>query len=142
PYHRRAVTAREQRAIRHHDAAGSRGGRRSRIVPRRTRSAPDLPRRAAEGRAHDRGWRDRSHRRRHLSAAVDRRCGTHHWSHAMIGQEWAIVRRALAERRRSLLLLAAAFVANLLAFGLIVYPLSQRVANVEQREQAAAQALL
>jgi Tfp pilus assembly protein PilO len=37
--------------------------------------------------------------------------------------------------------LAVAFVANVIAYGLVVYPLAQRVANIEQREVAAAREL-
>jgi len=52
-----------------------------------------------------------------------------------------LLRRAAAERRRFLVVLAVAFAANVLVYALLVYPLSQRVANVEQRDQAAEQAL-
>lgn len=52
-----------------------------------------------------------------------------------------LLRRAVAERRRLVAGLAAAFAANALVYAVVVYPLSQRVANVEQREQAAGQAL-
>jgi Tfp pilus assembly protein PilO len=52
-----------------------------------------------------------------------------------------LLRRAVAEHRRLVILLAVALVANLLVFALVVYPLSQRVANIEQRNQASAQAL-
>ena len=51
------------------------------------------------------------------------------------------LRRAVAERRRLVVGLAVAFAANALVYALVVYPLSQRVANIEQRDQAAEQAL-
>ena len=53
----------------------------------------------------------------------------------------ALVRRVLAEHRRIVIPLSVALVVNVLAYGLIVYPLSQRVANVTQRDLAAEQAL-
>ena len=53
----------------------------------------------------------------------------------------ALVRRATAEHRRLILGLGAAVAANLLVYALVVYPLSERVANVTEREQAAEQAL-
>ncbi len=52
-----------------------------------------------------------------------------------------LVVRALHEYRRALIPLAAALVANLLIYALVNYPLSQRVANVEERNQRAAQSL-
>ncbi len=52
-----------------------------------------------------------------------------------------LVRRVLAEHRRIVIPLSVALVANVLAYALIVYPLSQRVANVTQRDLAAEQAL-
>lgn len=52
-----------------------------------------------------------------------------------------LMRRAAAEHRRLLLGLAIAFFVNLVVYGVVVYPLSQRVANVEQRNQAADIAL-
>lgn len=52
-----------------------------------------------------------------------------------------LLRRAAAEHRRLLVLLALACVANVLVYVLLVYPLSQRVANVEQRDEAAEEAL-
>jgi Tfp pilus assembly protein PilO len=52
-----------------------------------------------------------------------------------------LLRRAAAEHRRLLVALGVAFAANVLIYALLVYPLSQRVANVEQRDQAAEQAL-
>jgi Tfp pilus assembly protein PilO len=52
-----------------------------------------------------------------------------------------LLRRAVAEHRRLVVALAVALAVNLLVYILVVYPLSQRVANIEQRNQAAAQAL-
>ena len=52
-----------------------------------------------------------------------------------------LLRRAAAEHRRTLVVLALACAANVLVYALLVYPLSQRVANVEQRDRAAEQAL-
>jgi len=52
-----------------------------------------------------------------------------------------LLRRAVAEHRRIVITLAVAFVANVLVYALIVYPLAERVANIEQRNQAAALAL-
>ena len=48
-----------------------------------------------------------------------------------------LLRRAAAEHRRTLLVLGLVGVANVLVYALVVYPLSQQVANVEQRDQAA-----
>jgi len=53
----------------------------------------------------------------------------------------ALLRRAVAEHRRLVLALGGAVVLNALVYGLGVYPLSERVANVAEREQAAEQAL-
>ena len=52
-----------------------------------------------------------------------------------------LVGRVFAEYRRLVIGLAIALVANLLIYALIVYPLGQRVANVEQRDLQAEQAL-
>lgn len=52
-----------------------------------------------------------------------------------------LLRRAIAEHRRVVLALTIALAANLLVYALVVYPLAERVANIEQRNQAAAQAL-
>jgi Tfp pilus assembly protein PilO len=49
--------------------------------------------------------------------------------------------RILADYRRVIVPLVIAFVVNLLVYGLGVYPLTQRVANVEQRNQSAEAAL-
>ena len=52
----------------------------------------------------------------------------------------ALVRRAAAEHRRLLMVLAAGVVVNLLVYVFLVRPLADRVANVAQRERAAEQA--
>ena len=52
-----------------------------------------------------------------------------------------LMRRALAEHRRLVLPLTAALVINILVYAFVVYPLSDRVANVEQRTAQAEQAL-
>lgn len=53
----------------------------------------------------------------------------------------ALARRAAAEHRRLVIGLGAAVLINLLVYALVVYPLSDRVANVTERERAADQAL-
>lgn len=53
----------------------------------------------------------------------------------------ALVHRAIAEHRRLVMGLAAGVVLNVLVYALVVYPLSDRVANVAQRERSAEQAL-
>lgn len=52
-----------------------------------------------------------------------------------------LVRRAGEEHRRLLVPLLAALAVNILVYAFGVYPLSQRVANVAQREQAAEREL-
>jgi Tfp pilus assembly protein PilO len=52
-----------------------------------------------------------------------------------------LARRALAEHRRFVVPLVIALVVNLLVYAVFVFPLAQRVANVEQRNQQAGQAL-
>jgi Tfp pilus assembly protein PilO len=52
-----------------------------------------------------------------------------------------IGRRVLAEHRRVVVPLAIALLVNVLVYVLFVYPLAQRVANVEQRNQAAGRSL-
>ncbi len=52
-----------------------------------------------------------------------------------------LARRAVAEHRRVVVGLGAAVVLNALVYTLVVYPLSERVANVAERERAADQAL-
>jgi Tfp pilus assembly protein PilO len=49
--------------------------------------------------------------------------------------------RVIQEHRRTVYLLIAAFVANLLLYAFVVYPLAQRVANVEQSTMAAERTL-
>ena len=53
----------------------------------------------------------------------------------------ALVRRAVAEHRRLVIGLGAAVGLNVLLYAVVVYPLSERVANVEERDRAAEQAL-
>lgn len=53
-----------------------------------------------------------------------------------------LMSRIVRENRRALILLAAGLVINLLLYGVGVYPLSQRVANVSERNASAAQALV
>jgi Tfp pilus assembly protein PilO len=53
----------------------------------------------------------------------------------------ALVRRAAAEHRRLVIVLGAAVLVNVALYALVVYPLSDRVANVTARERAAEQAL-
>ena len=52
-----------------------------------------------------------------------------------------LVRRVIQEHRRTVYLLVAVFVANLLLYAFVVYPLAQRVANVEQSTVSAERAL-
>ncbi len=52
-----------------------------------------------------------------------------------------LLRRATAEHRRLVIGLGVMLVLNVLAYALLVYPLSQRVANIEQRDRAAELAL-
>jgi Tfp pilus assembly protein PilO len=52
-----------------------------------------------------------------------------------------LVRRVAAEHRRVLLGLGGALIVNVSVYALVVSPLSDQVANVEQREQAAERAL-
>ena len=52
-----------------------------------------------------------------------------------------LARRVLAEHRRLVVPLAVALVVNVCVYALLVYPLSERVANVEQRNTAAEQSL-
>ena len=59
----------------------------------------------------------------------------------MSGYGMTLARRVFAEHRRTILPLASALVVNLLVYGFFVYPLAQRVANVEQRNQEAEQGL-
>jgi len=52
-----------------------------------------------------------------------------------------LVGRVVQEHRRTVYLLIAAFVANVLLYAFVVYPLAQRVANVEQSTMAAERTL-
>ena len=52
-----------------------------------------------------------------------------------------LLRRVVREHRRVLIPLAVLLVANIIAYAVIVYPLQQRVANIEDREQSAAREL-
>ena len=52
-----------------------------------------------------------------------------------------LVQRVVREHRRTVYLIAAAFLANVLLYAFVVYPLSQRVANVEQSTVTAERAL-
>lgn len=53
----------------------------------------------------------------------------------------SLTRRIIDEHRRVIIPLTAALVINILAYALLVYPLSRRVANVAQRTEAAEQSL-
>jgi Tfp pilus assembly protein PilO len=53
----------------------------------------------------------------------------------------ALVRRVVREHRRILVPLAILFVSDVVAYAFVIYPLAERVANIEQREQAAAREL-
>ena len=53
----------------------------------------------------------------------------------------ALARRVVAENRKALIVLGAGLVLNVLIYAFGVYPLSQRVANVTQRNETAARAL-
>jgi Tfp pilus assembly protein PilO len=52
-----------------------------------------------------------------------------------------LARRVFAENRTPIIWLTAGLVVNVLAYGFGVYPLSDRVANVTQRNETAARAL-
>src|SRR5688572_13604564 len=52
-----------------------------------------------------------------------------------------MLRRAIAEHRALVIALAVAFVVNACVYALVVHPLAERVANIEQRDQAAEEAL-
>ena len=53
----------------------------------------------------------------------------------------ALTRRVIAEHRRVILPLVAIFVINVVVYAAGVYPLAQRVANIEERNRAAEQSL-
>jgi Tfp pilus assembly protein PilO len=57
-------------------------------------------------------------------------------------QGGTLVRRIVREHRRIVLPLAIALGVNLVVYGAVVYPLSQRVANIEQRDRTAEEELL
>ena len=57
----------------------------------------------------------------------------------MIG--FPLIRRAVSEHRRFVLILGIAFLVNVALYAVVVYPLSERVANIEQRNQDAERAL-
>lgn len=59
----------------------------------------------------------------------------------MKGSGRQLARRIAAEHRRVLVPLAVALLVNVVAYAAIVYPLSQRVANIEEREETAARDL-
>ena len=59
----------------------------------------------------------------------------------MSAPQTALARRVFAENRKPIIWLAAALVINVLVYAFGVYPLSQRVTNVTQRNETAAQAL-
>lgn len=52
-----------------------------------------------------------------------------------------LLRRILKEHRRSLLVLGVLLLANVVVYAAVVYPLSQQVANSEQRDRTADQSL-
>ena len=53
----------------------------------------------------------------------------------------SILRRVAGEYRRTLIVIAVLLVANVLTFAGYVYPMGQRVANIQQRDRTADQAL-
>lgn len=53
----------------------------------------------------------------------------------------SMLRRVAREYRRTLIAIAVLLVANILAFAGYVYPMGQRVANIQQRDRTADQAL-
>ncbi|NOT26629.1 MAG: hypothetical protein HOP16_11060 [Acidobacteria bacterium] len=52
-----------------------------------------------------------------------------------------LVSRIVAEHRRTLVALGMTFVVGVLTYVLVVYPLAQRVANIEERDRAAERGL-
>jgi Tfp pilus assembly protein PilO len=56
-------------------------------------------------------------------------------------QSVGLIGRVVQEHRRTVYLLVAAFLANVLLYAFVVYPLTQRVANVEQSKMAAERTL-
>jgi hypothetical protein len=59
----------------------------------------------------------------------------------MSAPQATLARRVFAENRKPIIWLAAGLAVNVLVYAFGVYPLSQRVANVSQRNDTAAQAL-
>lgn len=59
----------------------------------------------------------------------------------MSGAGTMLLRRVVLEYRRTIILLAVLALGNILLYALFVYPLAQRVANIEQRDQAAERAM-
>jgi Tfp pilus assembly protein PilO len=59
----------------------------------------------------------------------------------MSSSQSTLARRVLAENRTPVIWLAAGLVINVLVYTFGIYPLAQRVANVTQRNETAAQAL-
>lgn len=57
-------------------------------------------------------------------------------------QGGTLLRRVLREHRRVVVPLAVAFGVNVIVYGAVVYPLSQRVANIQERDRAAEDQLL
>jgi Tfp pilus assembly protein PilO len=57
-------------------------------------------------------------------------------------QGGTLFRRVVREHRRIVLPLAIALGVNVIVYGAVVYPLSQRVANIEQRDRTAEEQLL
>jgi len=53
-----------------------------------------------------------------------------------------LFQRVVREHRRTVLPLAIALGVNVVVYGAVVYPLSQRVANIEQRDRTAEEELL
>jgi len=54
----------------------------------------------------------------------------------------ALIRRMVREHRRVVLPLAIALGINIVLYAAVVYPLAQRVANIEQRDRTAEEQLL
>ncbi len=52
------------------------------------------------------------------------------------------MQRVMREHKRAVVPLAVALAANIVLFAAVVYPLSQRVANIEQRDRTAQEQLL
>jgi Tfp pilus assembly protein PilO len=52
-----------------------------------------------------------------------------------------LLSRIVAEHRRTLVALGMTFVVGVLTYAFVVYPLAQRVANIEQRDRAAERSL-